>query len=158
MNTSTAPRQAPRGAARRRTSTSLRRSTGVRGRARLGVVTLAVLVVLAVGLVRAPDSGAAIPEPTATAQAALLGACVALGPVHDPVTEATTLGDLMSGLEGGCACGKVQYRLTSSPMFVHCCHCLNCQRQTGSAFALNLLIEATQVELLGATPVPVPVP
>ena len=64
----------------------------------------------------------------------------------------------MSGLEGGCACGKVQYRLTSSPMFVHCCHCLNCQRQTGSAFALNLLIEATQVELLGATPVPVPVP
>lgn len=87
MNTSTAPRQAPRGAARRRTSTSLRRSTGVRGRARLGVVTLGVFVVLAVSLVRAPDSGTAIPEPTATAQAALLGACVALGPVHDPVTE-----------------------------------------------------------------------
>ena len=40
----------------------------------------------------------------------------------------------MSGaqLEGGCACGAVRYRLTSEPLFVHCCHCLNCQRQTGS--------------------------
>ena len=35
--------------------------------------------------------------------------------------------------EGGCACGAVRYRLASAPLFVHCCHCLNCQRQTGSA-------------------------
>jgi hypothetical protein len=33
--------------------------------------------------------------------------------------------------EGGCTCGEVRYRLTSDPLFVHCCHCLNCQRQTG---------------------------
>ena len=45
-------------------------------------------------------------------------------------------------LEGGCACGAVRYRLTSDPLFTHCCHCLNCQRQTGSAFVINLLIEA----------------
>ena len=64
----------------------------------------------------------------------------------------------MSGSEGGCACGEVRYRLTSSPLFVHCCHCLNCQRQTGSAFALNVLIEASRVELLGGAPTPVPVP
>src|SRR5439155_2674100 len=43
--------------------------------------------------------------------------------------------------EGGCACGAVRYRLTSDPLFTHCCHCLNCQRQTGSAFVINLLIE-----------------
>ena len=43
----------------------------------------------------------------------------------------------------------VRYRLTSEPLFVHCCHCLNCQRQTGSAFVINLLIEADRVELLG---------
>ncbi len=57
-----------------------------------------------------------------------------------------------SGLEGGCACGAVRYRLTSAPMFVHCCHCTSCQTETGSAFAINALIEADRVELLtGAT-------
>jgi hypothetical protein len=34
-------------------------------------------------------------------------------------------------------------------MFVHCCHCLNCQRQTGSAFVINLLIEAGRIEVTG---------
>jgi hypothetical protein len=60
--------------------------------------------------------------------------------------------------EGGCACGAVRYRLTSEPMFVHCCHCLNCQRQTGSAFVVNLLIEGDRVELLAGEPQPVDVP
>ena len=60
--------------------------------------------------------------------------------------------------EGGCACGAVRYRLTSDPLFTHCCHCLNCQRQTGSAFVINLLIEADRVELVGDDPQPVDVP
>ena len=60
--------------------------------------------------------------------------------------------------EGGCACGAVRYRLTSDPLFVHCCHCLNCQRQTGSAFVVNVLIEADRVELLAGDPQPVDVP
>ena len=60
--------------------------------------------------------------------------------------------------EGGCACGEVRYRLASEPMFVHCCHCLNCQRQTGSAFVINLLIESDRVELLEGEPQPVSVP
>lgn len=50
--------------------------------------------------------------------------------------------------EGGCACGAVRYRLASDPLFVHCCHCLNCQRQTGSAFVINLLIEADRLEVV----------
>jgi len=60
--------------------------------------------------------------------------------------------------EGGCACGEVRYRLTSEPLFVHCCHCLNCQRQTGSAFVINVLIETDRVELLAGEPEPVSVP
>ena len=60
--------------------------------------------------------------------------------------------------EGGCACGAVRYRLTSDPLFTHCCHCLNCQRQTGSAFVINLLIETDRVELLAGTPQPVDAP
>jgi hypothetical protein len=61
-------------------------------------------------------------------------------------------------MEGGCACGEVRYRLTRSPLFVHCCHCLNCQRQTGAAFAINVLIERDCVELLAGEPERVPVP
>lgn len=60
-------------------------------------------------------------------------------------------------MEGGCSCGAVRYRLTSEPLFVHCCHCLNCQRQTGSAFVINVLIEADRVELLAGEPRPVEV-
>ncbi len=60
--------------------------------------------------------------------------------------------------DGGCACSLVRYRLTDEPLFTHCCHCLNCQRQTGSAFVINLLIEAERVELLAGTPEPVDVP
>jgi hypothetical protein len=50
--------------------------------------------------------------------------------------------------EGGCACGALRYRLESSPMFVHCCHCRDCQRQTGTAFVLNALIETARLTLL----------
>jgi hypothetical protein len=60
--------------------------------------------------------------------------------------------------EGGCSCGAIRYRLASDPLFTHCCHCLNCQRQTGSAFVINLLIEADRVELLEGTPNAVDVP
>ena len=51
-------------------------------------------------------------------------------------------------MEGGCTCGGVRYRLTARPMFVHCCHCTWCQRETGSAFAVNALIEASKLALL----------
>ena len=50
--------------------------------------------------------------------------------------------------EGGCTCRHVRYRLSSKPMFVNCCHCRWCQRQSGTAFALNAMIEADRVELL----------
>jgi hypothetical protein len=43
-------------------------------------------------------------------------------------------------------------------MFVHCCHCLRCQRETGSAFVLNALIETERIELIGSAPAPVSVP
>ena len=60
--------------------------------------------------------------------------------------------------DGGCACGALRYRLGSEPMFIHCCHCLNCQRQTGSAFVVNLLIEADRVQFLSGTVQAVDVP
>lgn len=59
--------------------------------------------------------------------------------VDDPDQEEFAL------CEGGCACGKVRYRVTSAPLIVHACHCLLCQRQTGSSNAVNALIEADRV-------------
>lgn len=61
-------------------------------------------------------------------------------------------------LEGGCTCRAVRYRMTSLPMFVNCCHCRWCQRETGSAFVLNAIIEADRVELLCGAPVGVLTP
>lgn len=61
-------------------------------------------------------------------------------------------------LAGGCACGQVRYELLSEPMFVHCCHCLDCQRQTGSAFVVNAIIETERIRMLAGEPLPVPVP
>lgn len=55
-------------------------------------------------------------------------------------------------LEGRCACGAVHYRLTAAPMIVHCCHCSWCQRETGSAFVLNAVIERDRVELTADAP------
>jgi hypothetical protein len=50
--------------------------------------------------------------------------------------------------EGGCDCRFVRYRMTSWPLFVHCCHCRWCQRESGAAFALNAMIESDRVALL----------
>jgi hypothetical protein len=64
----------------------------------------------------------------------------------------------MKKLRGGCSCGAVRYELQAAPMRVHCCHCNNCQRQSGSAFAINALIEASKLKILKGKPEAVPVP
>ena len=53
---------------------------------------------------------------------------------------------------GGCACGHIRYELSSDAIFVHCCHCRFCQRHSGSAFALNAMIEADRVSLTNGQP------
>jgi hypothetical protein len=54
----------------------------------------------------------------------------------------------LEAAEGGCGCRSVRYRMLGPPLIVHCCHCRWCQRETGTAFALNAMIEADRVELL----------
>ena len=61
-------------------------------------------------------------------------------------------------LDGGCDCRTVRYRMHTAPLFVHCCHCRWCQRETGASFALNAMIEADRVELLAGEPVVVDTP
>lgn len=61
-------------------------------------------------------------------------------------------------LEGGCDCRHVRYRMEKAPLFVHCCHCRWCQRESGASFALNAMIEADRVTVLSAEPELVPTP
>jgi len=55
-------------------------------------------------------------------------------------------------IEGGCDCRTVRYRMQSAPLFVHCCHCRWCQRESGASFALNAMIEADRVTALAEEP------
>ena len=59
----------------------------------------------------------------------------------------TKLDELLP-LNGRCTCSKVKYQLLNKPLFVHCCHCTWCQRETGASFALNAFIETHNVKLL----------
>jgi hypothetical protein len=54
--------------------------------------------------------------------------------------------------DGGCTCGAIRYRMTSRPLFVNCCHCRWCQRETGSAFVINAMIESTRLQVLQGEP------
>jgi hypothetical protein len=65
---------------------------------------------------------------------------------------------MTSTYDGGCTCRQVRFRMTSKPLFVHCCHCLWCQRETGSAFVLNAMIEADRVQLLAGSVVVIDTP
>ena len=60
--------------------------------------------------------------------------------------------------EGGCSCGAVRYSLNDAPMVVHCCHCSWCQRETGSAFVLNAVIEGDRLTVTKGEPVMVMTP
>jgi hypothetical protein len=61
-------------------------------------------------------------------------------------------------VNGGCTCRTVRFALASAPLIVHCCHCRWCQRETGTAFALNAMIESERVHLLAGAPELVPTP
>ena len=65
---------------------------------------------------------------------------------------------MSEAFEGRCTCGFVRYRMASRPLFVNCCHCTWCQRETGSAFAINAMIEADRVEVIAGEPVRIDTP
>lgn len=50
-------------------------------------------------------------------------------------------------LHGHCTCGHIHYHLSAMPLIVHCCHCTWCQRETGSAFIINAVIENAHLHL-----------
>lgn len=60
-------------------------------------------------------------------------------------------GEFPTPVDGGCGCGALRYRLMRTPLFIHCCNCRQCQRETGTAFVMNAMVEADQVHLQPST-------
>jgi hypothetical protein len=60
--------------------------------------------------------------------------------------------------DGGCTCRSIRYRMRGPPLFVHCCHCRWCQRETGASYALNAMIESDRLDLVEGRPTLVTTP
>jgi hypothetical protein len=54
---------------------------------------------------------------------------------------------------GQCLCGAVRYRVDAEPLGVYTCHCTDCQRRTGSAFAFTVVVRRAALQLLAGTTV-----
>jgi hypothetical protein len=55
----------------------------------------------------------------------------------------------MATREAACHCGQLELEVTGDPFAVSICHCLACQRRTGSAFGMQAGFNADQVEIAG---------
>jgi hypothetical protein len=55
-------------------------------------------------------------------------------------------------LTGGCACGAIRYEITAMPYLLYACHCTECQRRSGSAFALNMPVATEALRIVKGTP------
>ncbi len=53
-------------------------------------------------------------------------------------------------LNGSCQCGAITYTVSAEPLFTYACHCNSCQKRTGSAFSLGLVIATEAMDLKGA--------
>lgn len=53
---------------------------------------------------------------------------------------------------GGCQCSAVRYEISGPPLVVYACHCTECQRQTGAAFAMAAVIPEQRFRIIKGTP------
>ena len=52
---------------------------------------------------------------------------------------------------GGCLCASVSYKTPAEPLAKFICHCINCQKQSGSAFSMNIIFPKPQFDFDGPT-------
>lgn len=55
-------------------------------------------------------------------------------------------------LTGGCQCGALRYELAEAPRLTYACHCRDCQRMTGSAFSMAVVVSEPAFRLIGPEP------
>jgi len=56
------------------------------------------------------------------------------------------------GFTGGCQCGAIRYEVAGEPQFAAICHCDDCRKSTGSAFATNVFVKAEDLKILKGQP------
>jgi hypothetical protein len=56
-------------------------------------------------------------------------------------------------MHGGCNCGEIRYRVTRAPLTAYICHCHLCQKRTGSAFSMSIVIPADGLEVIAGNPI-----
>ncbi|MCF8503272.1 MAG: GFA family protein, partial [Caulobacter sp.] len=55
-------------------------------------------------------------------------------------------------ISGGCLCAAVRYMCASPPVMTLVCHCTNCQKQSGSAFSVNVAVATGDLRLTAGEP------
>ena len=55
----------------------------------------------------------------------------------------------MAKIEGGCLCGKIRYRSEAEPLVTVLCNCINCQKQSGGACSVNVVLPRGSLEVQG---------
>jgi len=55
-------------------------------------------------------------------------------------------------LTGGCQCGAVRYEIAAPPVRVYVCHCLECRKQSASAFGVSVWVRRADFSLLSGAP------
>lgn len=55
-------------------------------------------------------------------------------------------------ISGGCLCGAVRYAISAPVTTLRACHCLNCQKHTGSGGSINAVVPADQFRVTKGEP------
>ena len=55
----------------------------------------------------------------------------------------------MAKIEGGCLCGKIRYKSEAEPLVTVLCNCINCQKQSGGACSVNVVLPRGSLEVRG---------
>lgn len=55
-------------------------------------------------------------------------------------------------LRGACQCRAVRYEISQEPLTIYACHCTDCQRQSGSAFSLSMIVPREAVTIVAGQP------
>ena len=53
---------------------------------------------------------------------------------------------------GGCQCGAIRYEISGPPVAIYACHCTECQKQSGSAFAMGAVIPQEHFRITKGNP------
>ena len=55
----------------------------------------------------------------------------------------------MAKVEGGCLCGNIRYKSEAEPLVTVLCNCINCQKLSGGAYSLNVVLPKGSLDIQG---------